>query len=99
MPAFPHHLAYTSPYSGGSTELSYPGNHCSGETASVKDAVAQGVPDRRCPDIRQSPPANRPQSMRRTPRCRDGLGKRFDRPQPLCDQRLQTEAALLLIER
>lgn len=42
MPAFPHHLAYTSPYRGGSTELSSPGNHYSGETASVKDVVANG---------------------------------------------------------
>ncbi|WP_354129272.1 hypothetical protein [Bradyrhizobium sp. i1.15.2] len=35
-----------------------------GETASVKEVVAQGVLDRRCPDIRQSPAGDRRQSMR-----------------------------------
>lgn len=55
MPSFPHRLAYTGARRGGSTELSQPRDHYSGETASVKEVVAQGVLDCQCSDIRQSP--------------------------------------------
>lgn len=90
--------------------------------------VAQGVLDRRYPDIRQSP-AGKPAAIDAanftTPR-RTGSGSasiaaktavsrlanvlppeltdfpdqvRTTRSQPLCDQHLQTDAALFLIER